>query len=378
MYSPPMLYKTSSTGAELEWRICTRPFVEGDGPVPAILHADQPWEIVTYHGQVGGKIQETTVTISAGKNVGRTNETSIEQQADSEAQSKYAKQLDKSYSTERGGDSKEYKPMLAHSYDDHKKKVTFPCYIQPKLDGMRCIAIREGGNITFMSRGNKEIPGLNHIKQELLQFMEDGEVWDGELYNHDINFQTVISLIKRPQDGSEKVQYHVYDVISKDDFRTRFLNDRMVNLGVMGYNNVCEVMSYKCDSHEEIIEWHNKFVKWGYEGAIVRNGDCTYKEGGRSNQLLKVKQFFDAEFEIAEVIPAEKQPTHAIFVCQMTGTNVTFKATPEGSFELKERYLRDRMSLIGKMATIRYFELTTSEIPVPRFPIMVNIRENGE
>lgn len=366
MYQSEVLYKTSSTGAELMWRISTQQSnVKG-------------WQVLTEHGQVDGAKQISCFDVLEGKNIGKANETTPEEQADSEARSKYNKQLDKGYSLERGGASKEYRPMLAHSYDDHKKKVTFPCYIQPKLDGMRCIAIREGDNITLMSRGNKQIDNMDHIKAELLKFMEDGQALDGELFNKDFTFQKTMSLIKRKQPGSELVEYHIYDSITSEDFKTRFLgNSWLINLPVMEdqFKSIKWVMTYNCESHEEITEKHNKFVNFGYEGAIVRHSGCKYKEGGRSNQLLKVKAFFDSEFEIVDVVPSDRSPTHGNFVCLIPGTTTTFTATPEGTHEMKEQYLRDRDSLIGKQLTVRYFEMTTSDVPVPRFPIGVAVRD---
>jgi DNA ligase-1 len=367
MYTSPMLYKTSSTGKELQWQIKTFPQCMG------CSSNGVNWEVLTSHGQVDGKIQDTRFVITSGKNVGKANETTLEEQADAEAISKYKKQLDKGYSEERGGASKEYKPMLAHSYDDHKNKIVFPCFIQPKLDGMRCIAIRQDANITLMSRGGKEIDGLQHIRNDLIKIMKNNDVWDGELYNHDITFQDMMSLVKRDQEDSKNVKYCVYDIISDKSFY-----DRFVTPCINAYGNVEFVITGICKSHEEVKVFHDDYVRMGYEGAIVRHSECRYKNGGRSNQLLKVKAFFDAEFEIVDVVPAERQPTHGIFLCVMTGTDTTFSATPEGSFELKEQYLRERDTLIGKMAMVRYFELTTSLVPVPRFPIMTGIRENGD
>jgi len=363
MYTSPILYKTSSAGKEQSWKIETQ------------ASNMKGWQVITTHGYIDGVQQISVFDVLEGKNIGKSNETTAEEQADLEAISKWKKQLDKGYSEERGGASKEYKPMLAHSYDDHKEKVTFPCYVQPKLDGMRCIAVRDCDEITLTSRGNKEIKYMEHIKAELLQYMEDGDAWDGELYSHELSFQDVMKYVKKSCPENKLVQFHVYDVISSEDFCTRFLNDKMVNLDVMEYASVDWVGTFKCDSHEQVIEYHNKFVENGYEGAIVRHGQCLYKNGGRSNQLLKVKAFFDAEYTIVDIIPAERQPTHAIFVCAVPSSDVTFSATPEGSFELKEQYLRDRDKLIGKMLTVRYFELTTSETPVPRFPIAVAVRD---
>jgi DNA ligase-1 len=371
MYASPTLYKTGSNGSELQWSISTEPYRDGNEEDP--IHEDQPWVVITRHGQVGGAIQESSFVVTKGKNIGRANETTPEQQADSEAQSKYNKQLDKRYSTERGGASKEYQPMLAQSYDKHKGKVKFPCYAQPKLDGMRCIAICESDTVTLMSRGGKEITTMKHIKEELLKFMEDGEVWDGELYSHELNFQQAVSLIKREQPDSIKIKYNVYDVVADGSFKARFLDNGIENIDKC--KHICMVTTGICKSHNEVIAFHNDFVRMGYEGAILRHSECLYKEGARSYDLLKVKQFFDGEFEIVDVVPSDRSPTHGNFVCLMTGTTTTFTATPEGTHETKEQYLRDRESLIGKFLTVRYFEMTTSDVPVPRFPIGVGIRD---
>lgn len=122
-FSFAQLFKTSSTKKELAWTISV------------IKNQDGTATIRTIHGQVGGQLQTTDLLISKGKNIGKANETTPHEQALSEAESKWNKQLDKNYSTERGGASKALSPMLAHTYEDHKSKVTFPSHIQRKYDG---------------------------------------------------------------------------------------------------------------------------------------------------------------------------------------------------------------------------------------------------
>lgn len=104
------------------------------------------------------------------KNVGRSNETSPAEQAESELQSLIAEKLKEGYfKTEaeaEGGNV--ILPMLAKSYKDEAKKVDWSnAYAQPKLDGMRCLATLQDGKVTLMSREGTEITTVPHIIKDL-------------------------------------------------------------------------------------------------------------------------------------------------------------------------------------------------------------------
>ncbi len=357
------LYKTSSIKKELEWTI------------GVIKNLDGTSTIRTVHGQVGGQLQTTDLIISKGKNIGKANETTPHEQALSEAESKWNKQLDKNYSTERGGKSKALSPMLAHTYEDYLHKVTFPSFIQPKLDGVRCIATRTGDTISLRSRQNKEFVGLSHIREELLLEMRDGESWDGELFNRDLTFQDLIKYIKKDRDESIQIQYHVYDVITDESFEMRtcrfvpeegreIFDDRQYLVGVT-------TLSVK--SSDEIVERHKLFTSQGYEGSILRVGECKYKAGDRSNQLLKVKDWITEEFEIINVL-ADVHETQGIFECK-TKTGGIFKVRSKGEDSEREYYLQHPEEFIGKFLTVEFFEWSTSEVPLPRFPVGITIRD---
>lgn len=361
------LYKTSSTGKELEWGIHVQERQDG------------VCEIITIHGQVGGKLQQDCTEITEGKNIGKSNETSIFDQACSEAQSKWNKQLDKKYSENRGGASKINSPMLAKNYDDRKDKVVFPAYIQPKLDGVRCIAIRTDTDIKLYSRMGKEFPGLTHIKNELKFAMGINDVFDGELYSHDITFQETISLVKKDQPDSIKIKYHIYDCVAEGSFYSRSL--RFVDdFG----QNIFDVFKYLVGVHTETVSSHEavrtiqaKFIAEGYEGAMLRVGECLYKEGSRSSDLLKVKDWMDAEFKIVNVVAGEgRMANQGVFICDV-GDGNTFKVRAEGADEEREEFLANKASYIGKLLTVKFFEMSTSDVPMPRFPVGLRVREDG-
>lgn len=360
----PRLYKTSSTKKELEWIISVIP------------HVDNTATIRTIHGQVDGQLQTTDLLISKGKNIGKANETTPYEQACSEAESKWKKQQDKNYSEDRGGKSKALSPMLAHTYEDKLHLVTFPSFLQPKLDGIRCIATRTGDTISLKSRQNKEFVGLTHIREELLKEMFDGESWDGELFNPQLTFQQLVKLVKKDQPESIRVQYHIYDKIDDDTFEMRtcrfvpgeedkeIFEDRLYLIGVT-------TLSVK--SHEQVMQQHKVFIADGYEGSILRVGDCMYKAGDRSSQLLKVKDWITEEFEIIDVL-ADVHETQGIFECK-TKTGGIFKARAKGEDSEREYYLQHPDEFIGKLLTVEFFEWSTSEVPLPRFPVGITIRD---
>ena len=152
---------------------------------------------------------------------------SAEEQALSEIESSIAQKLDKAYfRTQQEAEEEEViLPMLAKVFDKEKKKIVWgsekaPVWVQPKLDGMRCLAIIKNGTVTLMSRGGKEITTMTHIAADLSPL--NNMILDGELYAHGLSFQENMKLIKKYRPGeSTKVKYHVYDMVSKADYGYR-------------------------------------------------------------------------------------------------------------------------------------------------------------
>jgi len=358
----PLLYKFAKSGAIQEWLIST---VEFD---------DHTAEYEVEYGQQGGKKQITAVEVNEGKNLGKANETSPYEQAVLEAESKWKKQLDKGYAKDKPKALPKTDPMLAQKYSDRASTVKFPCFWQPKLDGARCIASRDGDDIIMLSRRGKIFGSLDHIKKILLGIMEDGDVFDGELYVHGVPFQRVMSWIKRLQPDTAKVVYNVYDVVIDKPFSERF-KIFCSRIGMKGKGVVRTVYTKMLSSHEDVKTILARAEKRGYEGIMLRVGDCTYQCGRRSSELLKVKTFLDQEFEI---IGAEenkgRQKGQCTFVCK-TDTGTTFKVKPMGTDAQRRKYWKDHKSHVGQQLTVRFFEWTTSKPPVPRFPIGVAIRD---
>ena len=365
----PKLFKISSTGAEQEWEISTQGNV-----------------IVTRWGQVNGKTQETRDEIKEGKNQGRSNETTAVQQAEAEATSQWEKKLKKGYvktlSAANAGEVDDVitggvEPMLAKRFDEQGDKIKYPAFVQPKFDGHRCIAVVDAASkCTLWSRTRKPITGLPHIIEAIEALKLKNMVFDGELYNHDYknNFEELTSFIRNPEpkEGHEVVEYHVYDVA--DNVREQHLRIDLLAITLPTKDPLVRVKTVLVHDEDELMEAFEGFLKKGYEGAMVRNMAGKYVNK-RSNDLQKIKEFQDAEFEIVDVEEGRgKLAGKAIFVCtNKQGT--TFKVKMKGDQENLTKFWEDPSLAIGRILTVQ-FQGLTGKNGVPRFPVGLRFRED--
>ena len=137
-------------------------------------------------------------------------------------------------------------------------------------------------------------------------------------------------------------------------------------------NNIKLVFTKKINNKKELQEYHQKFLSEGYEGSIIRWGNEGYKPNGRSSNLLKYKDFSDMDCKIINITPNEANPLHGTPHFELNGKS--FKAGVKMSHSDREDLLTNKADYIGKVANIRYFELTDDEIP--RFPVMIGIHED--
>lgn len=370
MKTLPKLFKLTSTGAAQEWQISVDENI-----------------IVTEWGQVGGKIQITQDVIKEGKNLGKANETTPEEQAESEAQSQWEKKLKKGYvKTLVAAEAGEVddiigggiNPMLAQKFSERGEKIVYPAYAQPKLDGHRCIAILKKGKATLWSRTRKPITGLPHIITTLEAFSKQTKVYDvildGELYNHayKAKFEELTSFIRNPEpkEGCEVVQYHIYDLVADCAFGGRHDILHAYDL----QKPLVEVETKEVSDEDELMDFFEACLKKGYEGAMVRNDIGNY-EGKRSNNLQKIKEFDEDEFPIIDVKEGRgKLAGHAIFVCTAKNGN-PFDCKMKGDQDKLKQYWKKPALAIGRMLTVQYQGLTNKN-KVPRFCVGLRFRED--
>jgi DNA ligase-1 len=276
--------------------------------------------------------------------------------------------------------------MLAHVYEDHLKKVTWPAYGQPKLDGFRCIAIVKGGKCKLYSRTQKEWTTLPHLVQQVENLaagngIED-MILDGELYNHEFkyDFNRIASIVKRNDvhPDHELVQYHIYDLPSEDQLnfagRQFALGELFNGMSEFLTRNLKLVETEYLDNEASMQDQMGRFLEQGYEGLMYRNAESFY-EGKRSHGLLKVKTFQDAEFKIVGVEEGagKLQGRAGAFVC-VTPRGQKFNVKMVGALDTLSDYLHNYFKYDGKMLTVKYQNLTPDGLP--RFPVGIRVRED--
>lgn len=381
----PTLYKKTSTGAIQYWKIS---ITEQQGQMTETEIAPMYGIITTKYGQVGTENEQITHdTILKGKNPGKKNATTAYQQGYKEAQAKWEKQKKKGYveSIEAAQNDELDElieggivPMLAHKFAEQAHKIKYPAFVQPKLDGIRCIAIVKGGEATLWSRTRKPITSCPHIVQELEAAFENQDiVLDGELYNHEMksDFEKIVSLVRQeePGEGHEIVQYHVYDLVDSElPFRERMAT--LIHLfNDYEFYSLKRVPTSPVTQEDEVMDYFDTFRSKGYEGAMMRNADSKYANK-RSYDLQKVKEFDDGEFNIVGVTEGRgKLAGHAIFVC-VDQKGDDFEAKLKGDTANLKKYFDDHSLWKGKKLTVQYQGLTGKK-KVPRFPVGVAIRD---
>ena len=258
------------------------------------------------------------------------------------------------------------KPMLAHKYDNSRVDWSQPVYIQPKLDGVRCVFTKDGA----FSRTGKQFKNVAHIELALLSFFKHSPdvILDGELYNHKLkhDFEKIISLVRKQKptaddrlDAQHLVQFHVYDYISApvyDSYKTRMQN--LVTSDIYDAQ-IKFVLAKRVYSYDEARELHATYLSEGYEGSIIRL-DGVYKHG-RSYDLMKFKDFSDTEATIIgyEVGKGKRSGTLGKFL-MLDDDGVKFGCPPGKGYTYKDlaHMLNNIDQFIGQRATFTYFQRT--------------------
>jgi hypothetical protein len=417
------------------------------------------------HGYIDGKQQVSLRDYNVGKNIGRSNETTPLQQCIAETRRKWTDKKEKEAHTETkpadygegygdisggwcdagavadGGDDDDddgggdaagpFLPMLAQTFNPadaataaataskKKKVITFPCFVQPKLDGLRCVSYatrrvvpgcvnNTAPAVALQSRTGAFFTGLPHIAAALRPYLlqHPSVVIDGELYTDQMPFEELAGLIKKKKitdsdvERLKKVKYHVYDIydrvqhdmpysermgvlasavrrcgcVANDTFHSGGMsaNHRVLRSATDTAAVVVLVRTEKVAALGDFRRLFAEFVEAGYEGIMLRNAAGVYRANYRSNDLQKYKEFMEDEYRIIDFKEGEGRDAGAvIWVCE-TADGKEFTVRPRGTFEQRREWFNDGESYIGKNLTVVYQELT--EDGKPRFPVGKAVR----
>jgi DNA ligase 1 len=389
----PVLYGIDKNSKIKQWNIR----VENKGTHSLIIYS---------YGYVNGRKVECTLTVSSGKNLGKRNQTTHFQQAVSDAQSKWTKKRDidkykldqqelydslasgtdnasgnPSTSIAEGQGVKGVPPpplpMLAQDYHKYVKKLAFPCYIQPKLDGYRMIYNPATKRMTTRT-GKPFLVLPNTSLHQELGHLDVAFPLDGELYVHDSEFafenygvlrkQSYSKLTGKERETLDRIEYHIYDIIHPSmTFKERL--GLLESIREKCGPHIKIVETSECSCRNDVVAHHQEFIKLEYEGSIVRNRAGVYRQKYRSYDLLKYKDFDDSEFKIVDFTfendfrGTDEKPI--IWVCE-NSIGQRFNVPSKGTRGERTVLYHQGRQYIGKMLWVQHFGWTSDGIP--RFP----------
>ena len=264
------------------------------------------------------------------------------------------------------------KPMLAYPVSDKPIDYTKPVFMQPKLDGVRCLIQYNKLNcgeheVVAYSRTGKQWKNIAHICVALKPFFKQNPnvILDGELYNHALrdDFEKIISCVRKtkPTDADRAesrrlVQFHCYDIVDetmKFEDRYKFLFNNLRD-----YYGVRTVVYYKgIFSETQAKTVHKMNLEAGYEGSILRLNDVYQCK--RSHSLRKFKDFHDAEAVLTDWVEGKgkRKGTIGKFMAIDADGN-TFGMPVMDNFKKLQTMFNEMQTWVGREATFTYFERT--------------------
>jgi len=412
------LIKTpTETISGIDWSLCDEKqvvikptYYDVGSKIPSTITA-QVWAET---GIEGSKITRNSPTYYFEPlNLGKANERNVFQTALVNARAQWLKRKEKGGSETKKSNANSsassakksnvmYFPMLAKAFKDGEKHLVFPLYIQPKLDGVRCLVylLRKNGGVKSVvayTRTKKLFPSVDYIKTILYPYLNalydvpnnQSIYLDGELYKHGKRLQDISGDSRNEAANvnaanTSRNEYHVYDCFYPKELDTTFQDRHKQMLAFYEALDdedaavIRQVPTYLVNSYKEAQKKYVYFTKLGYEGAMLRNIDGPYlsdpdKTGAflRSNDLVKMKPKFTDEFEIIGYTEGSKGKDKGamIWVCKTTAGE-EFNVTPKDMtyaeryalFEDAEESFDEKY--LGRMLTVEYEDLSKLGVPL--------------
>ena len=357
------LFGESSSGKIKQWQISVEALADGTA------------RTTTEAGYVGGKIQITPKMTRKGKNIGKANETTPFDQAVFDAGSKFEKQRNKNYEPDlelfdprvkgngllvgSGYVPRLMLPQLAKGVK--KGNIVFPCYMQPKLNGICDLAETMGVHHT---RGGKLFDTLEHLNP-WIDSLNSYAPLHGELYTHGWSLQKISSYTKKIKEDQQELQFWVYAIADpKRDFKD--LWDEFVSI-MEHLGPECPIKvtpTVIVNNYEEAKKWHDDWVEQGFEGGMLKNFDGTYVFQFRSGDIEKAKTYFTKEFKIIGGTDGVGRAEGCVTYLCITEEGEEFECVPRGTLEDRHEMYLNLENDIGKMMTVRFAEYSDKGIPL--------------
>ena len=349
------LYKKSKTGSVQQWSV----FVDGD-------------EVIVEWGQLDGKLQTESYQCFA-KNVGRSNQTSAEEQAELEAIAKWQKQIKKNYSENISNSDIKKLPAKLNDWKKLKKTPPFPLYSSIKYNGVNCLIIRDPitRSLEFVSRGGEQYPVLFHMVKGIHEYMDSicVDELNVELYKHGEHLQDIQSAVKKHNELSGKLVAMVFE---------------LPNLGDSDYSERVDILQNAAENEfvrtvdfgifyniHDLHKYFTNVLDRKYEGIVVKTPTNKYEYGVRASDAWKLKPVEDGEFFINWYKVDKKG--HIVFECFTKDQSRTFNVKCKGNDEERKRIAEDVDNWIGKWLKVEYEMLSKDGVPLK--PVGICLRD---
>lgn len=350
------------------------------------------WRVETFgdcitvtHGKLDGKWQ-TKDTVCKGKNIGKANETTPEQQALIEAEAKWVKQKKQGYfeTAEEALAFEEFSPMKCHDYKDYADRVVFPGYLQPKLNGMRVMIDRHGN---AMSKAGEPYTLPKHLRESVnALFMEDAiphgldcEVYAGLEADGGLSLQQIVSAFRKENENTKKLQLWYYNIPAQGmtlPERLKWLDEASKTL----VDSLTPVPTVEVKSQEDYDSKHDFFVKLGYEGTVYHNVKGIYEHGKRSYDMLKRKPRQDTEARVLSVTIDKNG--QGVLTCELeSGVQFECLMRKDAHDTINFRLYINAVKLPGSFITVQFEEFSDSGVPTKTVGIGVRnvyVSPNGD
>jgi len=381
----PTLFKKLSNGRWKTWTII----------VEQKSNKSIYYTINKFDDGIGAVTTSEPIEITKGKNIGKKNEKNHYQVAFDEAERRWKnyheKQnwLLKKEEVSVSNNLDNFRPMLALEFNKNKHRVTYPVFVQPKIDGIHGIVYKKDDKVIMQTRSGVVLENLEHIESDFENILEKRTniILNGEFYVKGVKFEDFSGLfMKKYIDDNDKkklskIKFWMFDIINLDNLelkyreRLEYINSIKSEFG----RNIQFVKTETANNEDDVYKKLKDYTKEGWEGVMIRNPDDSYKVGKRVISLLKLKDFYDDEFEIIDFVEGRgsKKGT-IIWVCKCKDSDKTFNVSPTGTHEEREDYFKrakaDFSKYRGKLYTVKYQELTKDGCP--RFPSGLRFRDS--
>ena len=381
----PTLYQKKATGKIKKWTI------------KVIENSTGNIILRTVYGEVDGKM----VTADKQINITRANRDRLAQ-GKFEAKQKWDKKTNKEGYIENKDAALTtitIRPMLAPgkiyviSDNPDKESIKFPCYADAKADGNRALMHCVDEEIMIQSRSGTNINNFDHIRGEMENFLAgtpESLYIDGELYTHDLPFNVINGLANKKSGISgddlkqmEKIKYYIFDCFDIKNLDVPFKDRRLLIEKLFKgkkFKHLLMIPSKLIYHPNEIKPLHDKFVKEGFEGLMLKNLDAPYELNKRSRHMRKYKEFLDEEFKIIGFHEGEGSDAGTvIWECQTNKKPYsTFAVRPKGDVAYRKQLFQDAEKHVGKWLTVKFQEYTDDKHGIPRFPVGKDFRSKTD